>query len=76
MKIEILGMGCANCKKLEENARKAVSEAGVDADIVKVEEIEKIVAYGVMSSPAIVVDGEVKASGRIPGVEEIKKWLV
>ncbi len=76
MKIEILGMGCANCKKLEENARKAVSEAGVDADIVKVEEIEKIVAYGVMSSPAIVVDGEVKASGRIPGVEEIKKWLI
>lgn len=76
MKIEILGMGCANCKKLEENARKAVSESGVDAELVKVEKIEEIMEYGVMSSPAIVIDGQVKASGRIPGVEEIKKWLV
>lgn len=76
MKIEVLGMGCANCKKLEENARKAVSESGVDAEIVKVAEIDKIVAYGVMSSPALVIDGQVKASGRIPSVEEIKKWLV
>jgi len=76
MKIEILGMGCPNCKKLEENARKAVSEAGVGAKVAKVTDIDKIMEYGVMSSPALVIDGKVKASGRIPSVEEIKEWLV
>ena len=75
MKIEILGSGCPKCKQLEANARKAVEEAKVKAEIVKVTEIDKIVNYGVMSIPAIVIDGEVKAYGRIPDVEEIKKWL-
>ena len=75
MKIEILGTGCPKCKKLEENAKKAVSELKVKAEIVKVTDIGKIVDYGVMSTPALVVNGKVKASGRIPDVEEIKKWL-
>jgi small redox-active disulfide protein 2 len=75
MKIEILGTGCPKCKQLEENAKKAVAEAKIKADIVKVTEIDKIIEYGVMSTPAIVIDGEVKAYGKVPSVEEIKKWL-
>jgi small redox-active disulfide protein 2 len=76
MKIEILGSGCPNCKKLEENAKKAVSELGLNIEISKVAEIEKIIGYGVMSTPAIVIDGKVKASGRIPDAREIKTWLI
>ena len=75
MKIEILGTGCPKCKALEANARSAIAELGIDADIVKITDIAKIVEYGVMSTPAIVVDGEVKASGRIAEVEEIRKWV-
>ncbi len=75
MKVEILGTGCPKCKLLEANAKKAVAEAGVKANISKVTEIDKIVEYGVMSTPAIVIDGKVKSSGRIPTAEEIKKWL-
>ena len=75
MKIEILGTGCPKCKMLEENARKAAAEKKVGAEIVKVTQIDKIIEYGVMSTPAIVIDGKVKASGRIPEVGEIKKWL-
>lgn len=75
MKIEILGMGCVKCKSLYDNAKKAVDEAGVQADIVKVEDIEKITEYGVMATPALVIDGQVKASGRVSGPDEIKKWI-
>ena len=75
MKIEILGTGCPKCKLLEENAKKAVAELGIDAEVCKVTDISEIVGYGVMSTPAIVVEGEVKAHGRIPDTEEIKKWL-
>lgn len=75
MKIEILGMGCPKCKQLEANARKAVEEKKVKAEIVKVTDFAKIIEYGVMSTPAIVVDGEVKAYGRIAEVKEITKWL-
>jgi small redox-active disulfide protein 2 len=75
MRIEILGTGCSKCKQLEANARKAIEETNKKAEIVKVTEINKIIEYGVMSTPAIVIDGEVKASGRIPTAEEIKKWL-
>lgn len=75
MKIEILGTGCPNCKILEENAKKAVEEKGTEAEIVKVEDINDIVSYGVMSTPAIVIDGEVKSYGKVADVEEIKQWL-
>jgi len=75
MKIEILGNGCASCKALEENAKKAVAKAGVKAQILKVTQMEKIIAYGIMSTPAIVIAGKVKASGRVPDAEEIIKWL-
>jgi small redox-active disulfide protein 2 len=75
MKIEILGTGCPKCKQLEANARKAVAETGIKAEIVKVSDMAKIIEYGVMSTPAIVVDGKVKAAGKIPDSNEIKKWL-
>lgn len=75
MKIEILGMGCPKCKKLYENAQAAVKDLGVQAEIVKEESIVKITEYGVMSTPALVVDGDIKAAGRIPNPEEIKKWI-
>ena len=76
MRIEILGAGCGNCRALEANARKAVAESGVKAEIVKIDDFVKIAEYGVLSLPAIVIDGEVKASGSVPNVNEIKKWLI
>lgn len=75
MKIEILGMGCPKCKILYENAQKAVKELAVDAEIVKVEDMDKIIEYGVMMTPALVIDGEVKAAGKVSSCEEIKQWI-
>jgi small redox-active disulfide protein 2 len=75
MKIEILGMGCPKCKMLEANARKALEETGKKAEVVKVTEIDKIIEYGVMSTPALVIDGVVKSHGKIAAVEEIKNFL-
>ena len=71
MKIEVLGTGCAKCKSLYENTKKAVEECGKTAEIIKVEEIPKIMAYGVMSTPALVVDGVVRFSGKVASVAEI-----
>lgn len=75
MNIKILGTGCTNCKKLEENARKAVEELGLDATIEKVTEIKDIMKYGVMKTPALVVDEKVKIMGRVATSDEIKKYL-
>ncbi|MGV8984085.1 thioredoxin family protein [Clostridium sp.] len=75
MIIKVLGSGCSNCKKLEENTRKAVEELGIEATIEKVEDFKKIMAYGVMKTPALVVDEKVKIMGRVPSAEEIKKYL-
>lgn len=76
MTIKILGSGCPNCQKLEANAKKAVEELGLkDVQIEHVYDIDKIIAYGVMSTPAIVIDEQVKAFGRIPETEEIKNWF-
>jgi len=75
MKIEILGTGCPKCKRLEENARKAVEEMKSKAEVIKVCDISKIIEYGIMSSPALVIDGKVKCYGRVAEVNEIKKWL-
>jgi small redox-active disulfide protein 2 len=75
MKIEILGTGCAKCHKLDELVRATVKESGVNAEITKVEDIKKIMSYGVMTTPALVIDGQVKVTGKIPSVEEIKKLI-
>ena len=75
MKIEILGIGCSKCKQLEANARVAVKEKKIEVEIIKIIEMEKIIRYGVMSTPALAIDGHIKCSGKIATVEEIKKWL-
>lgn len=75
MKVEILGMGCPKCKKLYENSRKATQELGIEAEIDKVEDMKKITDYGVMITPALVIDGKVKAAGKVLSVEEIKKII-
>lgn len=75
MVIKILGTGCANCRKLEENTKKAVAELGLNAAIEKVTDIKDIMKYGVMKTPALVVDEKVKIMGRVPTAEEIKKYL-
>ena len=75
MKLEILGMGCKKCKKLYENAEKAVNELGIDAEIVKVENLDEIHGYGVLMTPALVINGEVKSTGKALSAEEIKKYL-
>ncbi|HDQ03849.1 MAG TPA: thioredoxin family protein [Deltaproteobacteria bacterium] len=75
MKIEILGTGCAKCDKLEEMVRLAIEETGVNADVNHIRDIKKIMTYGVMTTPALVINGEVKATGKIPSVEEIKKII-
>lgn len=75
MKIEILGIGCPKCKILYENAKKAVQEKGVQAEVIKVEDMDKITEYGVMMTPALVIDGEVKVAGKVSSSEEIKQWI-
>ncbi|HBY56511.1 MAG TPA: thioredoxin family protein [Candidatus Atribacteria bacterium] len=75
MKIEILGIGCPKCKKLTELAQEAVKELGIAAEIIKITDINKIISYGVMMTPALVINGEVKVAGKIPEKEEIKKWI-
>ena len=75
MIIKILGTGCSNCRRLEENTKKAVEELGLDATIEKVTDIKDIMKYGVMKTPALVVDEKVKVFGRVPTSEEVKKYL-
>lgn len=74
-KVQILGTGCPKCKKLFEQARKAVDESGVEAEVTKVEDLNEIVKLGVMMTPGLVIDGNVVASGKALSAEEIKKYL-
>ncbi len=74
-KLQILGIGCTKCKQLAERAEEAAKSLGIDYEVEKVEDITKILAFGVLMTPALVVDGAVKLSGRVPSVEEIKKLI-
>lgn len=74
-KVQILGTGCPKCKKLAELATKAVAESGVEAEVVKVDDMNEILAFGVMMTPALAVDGTVKVVGKVPSVDEIKKLI-
>ena len=76
MVIKILGSGCKNCKVLEANAIEAVKQMGLDATVEKVEKIEDIMGYGVMSTPALVVNDIVKSTGKVLSAEDIKKYLI
>ncbi len=75
MKIEILGTGCPKCKKLYDNVNEAVAKAGINAEVVKVEDIMQITEYGVMTTPALVIDGVVKSAGKLLSLEQIENFL-
>ena len=75
MEIKVLGPGCAKCEKTAELVKTVVNESGLDADIEKVTDLMKIAGYGVLATPAVVVNGEVKCVGKIPGKEEILEWI-
>ena len=75
MKIQILGTGCPKCKKLAENTEAAVSELDGDFEIEKVTDINEIMKFGVMMTPALALDGEVKVVGKVPSVDEIKAMV-
>jgi small redox-active disulfide protein 2 len=75
MKIEVLGTGCAKCHKLEELVKESLQDLALDTEVTKVQDIKKIMGYGVMTTPALVVDGVVKIAGKIPTKDEIKKWI-
>ena len=75
MKIEILGTGCPKCETVARNVQSAVTELGIQVEVVKVTDIGEIAARGVMLTPALAIDGDIKAVGKVPTVEEIKAWL-
>jgi small redox-active disulfide protein 2 len=75
MDIKVLGTGCAKCKSLEKATKKAVEKTGVNATVTKVEDIVKIMQFGVMTTPALVVDGKIVVKGKVPTVDELSKLL-
>ena len=75
MLVQVLGPGCRRCKTLYEIANKAVQETGVDALVEKVEDIQKIMAFHILMTPGLVIDGYVKVAGRLPSLEEVKKMI-
>jgi len=75
MKIEVLGTGCAKCRATEKVVKKAVEELGIQAEVVKIEDLQEIIDRGVMMTPAVIIDGEVKIVGHTPTVEEIKNII-
>lgn len=74
-KIQILGTGCAKCKKLAENAEAAAKELGIEYELEKVTDINEIMGFGVMLTPGLVIDGQVKATGKVPSSDEIRQML-
>jgi small redox-active disulfide protein 2 len=75
MKIEILGSGCSKCKSVEKLVRNVVEELGIQADIIKVEDLQEIINRGIMMTPAVFIDGEAKIIGHVPTADELKKLL-
>jgi small redox-active disulfide protein 2 len=76
MKIEVFGPGCARCTKTEETVREVVRDAGIEAEVVKVKDIQEMASRGVLRTPAVFVDGKKMSEGRVPGPDEIRQWLL
>jgi small redox-active disulfide protein 2 len=75
MEIKVLGPGCPRCEQTEKNVKEALQESGVDAKVEKVTGAMEIARYGVLTTPGVVIDGEVKSVGKVPDKEEIKSWI-
>ena len=75
MKIEVLGTGCAKCKRLIANVQEAAKDLGAEAEVIKVDSIDELVERGVMSTPALFIDGKMQLSGRVATVDELKRLL-
>jgi small redox-active disulfide protein 2 len=75
VKVQILGVGCPNCKRLEDNAREAIKALGIDVEIEKVTDIDQIMSFGVMMTPALAIDGAVKSVGKVLSKEQIMELL-
>ncbi len=75
MEIKVLGPGCAKCAKTKKLVQEVIKETGVDATVEKVSDMMAIASYGVFGTPSVIVDGEVKCTGKVPKKDDIKKWL-
>ncbi len=75
MKIQVYGLGCANCSILVEIVKEVIEETGVDAEVIKVEDMIQIIEAGILATPGLAIDGRVKSMGRVPSKEEIKNWI-
>jgi len=75
MEIKVLGPGCANCRTLQKRVEEAVAKAGVEATIIKVTDYDEMLAYGILRTPGLVIDGKLVVSGRVPSVDEIAKLI-
>ncbi|EHJ48961.1 redox-active disulfide protein 2 [Solidesulfovibrio carbinoliphilus subsp. oakridgensis] len=75
MEIKVLGPGCAKCKEAEKVVLEAVKESGVDATVEKIADFQQIAGFGVFSTPAVVIDGEVKVVGKVPSKADVLSWL-
>ena len=75
MKIEVLGMGCPRCNKLEQEVHDALSELNIVAEVIKVSDLDKISSYGILMTPGLVINGKVYSSGKIPVMATLKKWI-
>jgi small redox-active disulfide protein 2 len=75
MEIKILGPGCPKCGEVEKRVKNALAELAIVADVEKITDIQRMMSYGILATPGLVIDGKVKSSGRIPRVEDIKAWI-
>ncbi len=75
MKIEVLGMGCSRCEKLEQDVSGALAELGIEAEVVKVTDLDTISSYGVLMTPGLVINGKVYSSGKLPAMATLKSWI-
>ncbi len=75
MKITVYGPGCAKCKQTEELVRRVVAQTGIEAEVIKTSDIKEMITTGIISTPAVAVDGVIKLAGRVPKAEEVKQWI-
>ncbi|CCH48396.1 thioredoxin family protein [Pseudodesulfovibrio piezophilus] len=75
MKIQVMGPGCPKCAEAEKNVKEAVAESGLEAEVVKVSDFQEIASFGVFSTPAVAIDGQVKVVGKAPSKKEVLEWL-